>query len=204
MARPKEFDHDRAVMQAAALFGRLGYEATSVRQLLDELGLSASSFYAAFGGKEQLFMEVLAAHAKLERHQLLETLAEPGPFPAKYSALLAKLITELTSAGGSSSLTLRAAVELASTKAEVLEFLSGYVEDLIGMVAGLITTAARRREVSSRHAPEHLARFLLFSTLNLGFVAKVTSDPEVLGAYATIVLDALSADPRTPATAQEA
>lgn len=197
MARPKEFDHQTAVLKAAALFGRQGFEATSVRDLLDELGLSASSFYAAFGGKDGLFMEALAANAESERDHLRLSLVGRGPFRDKYAALLTELIDDLATTGASSSLTLRAAVEMAGSKPEVLGYLSHYLTGLIGMVEGLLWAAAERGDLDPRFNPEHLARFLLFSTFNLGFVAKVNNRREVLEGYAAIVLSALDDTPAT-------
>lgn len=191
MARPKEFAHDEAVLKAAALFRRQGYEATSVRHLLDELGISSSSFYAAFGGKDGLFMEALEAHAAAEQDQLRLALVGTRPFREQFAGLLAGLIDELAAAGNSSSLTLTAAIELSGSKPEVLEFLSRYVGRVTDMVAGLIAAAVERGELSPRFPPEHLARFLLFSTFNLGFVAKVSTRRETLEGYAAIALAAL-------------
>lgn len=60
MARPLEFDRDAALEAALRLFWRQGYTATSLQQLLDEMAISRSSFYAAFGDKRALFLEVVA------------------------------------------------------------------------------------------------------------------------------------------------
>lgn len=59
MGRPRTFDRDRAVEQALHLFWQHGYDATSLAQLKAGLGggISAPSFYAAFGSKEALFNE---------------------------------------------------------------------------------------------------------------------------------------------------
>jgi AcrR family transcriptional regulator len=59
MGRPRTFDRDLAVEQAMHLFWENGYEATSLSQLKAALGggISAPSFYAAFGSKEALFRE---------------------------------------------------------------------------------------------------------------------------------------------------
>jgi AcrR family transcriptional regulator len=57
--RPRAFDRDDAVDQAMQLFWQHGYDSTSLSQLKAELGggISAPSFYAAFGSKEALFDE---------------------------------------------------------------------------------------------------------------------------------------------------
>ena len=59
MGRPRTFDRDHAVEQALHLFWQHGYDATSLAQLKAGLGggISAPSFYAAFGSKEALFDE---------------------------------------------------------------------------------------------------------------------------------------------------
>ena len=58
--RPREFDRDHALGAAMRLFWRQGYESTSLDQLKKAMGgLSAASFYGAFGSKERLFREAL-------------------------------------------------------------------------------------------------------------------------------------------------
>lgn len=65
--RPREFDKDGALDAAMQLFWRQGYESTSLSQLKQVMGgLSAASFYGAFGSKESLYREVLARY--LETH----------------------------------------------------------------------------------------------------------------------------------------
>ncbi|TBU90581.1 TetR/AcrR family transcriptional regulator [Phytopseudomonas dryadis] len=61
MGRPRTFDRDAAVVQAMHLFWEHGYESTSLSQLKAGIGggISAPSFYAAFGSKEALFKEAL-------------------------------------------------------------------------------------------------------------------------------------------------
>ncbi len=59
MARPREFDVDAVLDRATELFWARGYEATSVQELVDTLGVNRASLYATFGDKAQLFEAVL-------------------------------------------------------------------------------------------------------------------------------------------------
>lgn len=61
MGRPRTFDRDKAVEQAMHIFWQNGYESTSLAQLKAAIGngISAPSFYAAFGSKEALFQECM-------------------------------------------------------------------------------------------------------------------------------------------------
>ncbi|MFJ9736517.1 TetR/AcrR family transcriptional regulator [Streptomyces sp. NPDC101166] len=67
--RPRAFDRDRAVLDAARLFWRRGYSGTSTRALTAALGLSTSSLYAAFGSKAGLFEETVRTYA--ERYRVI-------------------------------------------------------------------------------------------------------------------------------------
>ncbi|MBI6818532.1 TetR/AcrR family transcriptional regulator [Pseudomonas syringae] len=61
LGRPRTFDRDVAITQALHLFWEHGYDATSLSQLKATIGggITAPSFYAAFGSKQALFNEVM-------------------------------------------------------------------------------------------------------------------------------------------------
>ncbi|MGI5341214.1 TetR/AcrR family transcriptional regulator [Streptomyces sp. CA-181903] len=65
--RPRSFDRDLAILEAARLFWRCGYSGTSTRALTAALGLSTSSLYAAFGSKAGLFEEAVRTYAERYR-----------------------------------------------------------------------------------------------------------------------------------------
>jgi AcrR family transcriptional regulator len=60
--RPRAFDRDAALDQAVRLFWQKGYEATSVRDLSDALGIGTPSLYNAFGDKRALFEEAVGVY----------------------------------------------------------------------------------------------------------------------------------------------
>ena len=69
MARPREFD-EGAVLDAAVLcFWSRGYEATSVRDLVEKTGITAASLYNAFGDKRAIYERAL-------EHYVEERLAD--------------------------------------------------------------------------------------------------------------------------------
>lgn len=57
--RPRAFDRSAALAQATDLFWRKDYEATSIAELTQAMGIGSPSLYAAFGSKEQLYSECL-------------------------------------------------------------------------------------------------------------------------------------------------
>ncbi len=55
VGRPKEFDEKTALQRAMEVFWAHGYEATSVQDLLDAMGINRGSMYDTFGDKHALF-----------------------------------------------------------------------------------------------------------------------------------------------------
>lgn len=62
MGRPRTFDIDHALNVAADMFWRRGYDGTSIGGLTKALGISAPSFYFAFGSKDAVFRQIVDAY----------------------------------------------------------------------------------------------------------------------------------------------
>lgn len=75
MGRPRSFDTIAVVVAAADAFRLLGYQGTSVDDLLAATGLQRGSLYGAFGSKRGIF---LAALQHLVDIELPDTLAAPS------------------------------------------------------------------------------------------------------------------------------
>lgn len=73
--RPRQFDRDDAVVKAMHLFWENGYESTSLAMLKASIGkgITAPSFYAAFGSKEALFIETVDCYLRTHA-QVTESL----------------------------------------------------------------------------------------------------------------------------------
>ena len=64
MARPSKFNREEAVQTVMNTIWREGYEVSSVKSLSELLGITRSSFYNAFGSREELFQEVMQVYAR--------------------------------------------------------------------------------------------------------------------------------------------
>lgn len=62
MARPREFDTDKAVLDAMNVFWRNGYDGASLPDLLSGMGITRGSLYKAFTDKKRLFLVSLARY----------------------------------------------------------------------------------------------------------------------------------------------
>jgi AcrR family transcriptional regulator len=59
MARPKEFDQDKALRKAIHLFSQQGFAATSTDELMRVMDIGRQSMYDTFGDKRALFLRAL-------------------------------------------------------------------------------------------------------------------------------------------------
>lgn len=89
LGRPRSFDRQTALRQAMDVFWSLGYEAATLADLQKAMGgISAPSFYAAFGSKEALFREAVELYSSTLGAPMLNALAEGCTARASVEALL--------------------------------------------------------------------------------------------------------------------
>lgn len=77
--RPRRFDPDEAVATAQQLFHAHGYDAVSVADVTEALGINPPSFYAAFGNKAGLYTRILDHYAETGAIPLADLLRHDRP-----------------------------------------------------------------------------------------------------------------------------
>ena len=92
--RPRSFDRDAALQAAMAVFWEKGYEAASINDLTEAMGVNPPSLYAAFGDKEKLFLAAVDRYLE-ERRQSCPYAKEPTAREAM-QMLLTYMAHELT------------------------------------------------------------------------------------------------------------
>jgi AcrR family transcriptional regulator len=86
--RPREFDREAALEAAMFLFWRKGFEAASMHDLCDAMGVSSPSLYAAFGSKEALYLAAIAHYVETQGQPVWDRLAEGATARAGIENLL--------------------------------------------------------------------------------------------------------------------
>jgi AcrR family transcriptional regulator len=76
--RPRSFDREAALGRAMQVFWRQGYEATSVSDLTRAMRINPPSLYAAFGDKEQLYLEAMQRYEQ-GRRETVTRLFDSAP-----------------------------------------------------------------------------------------------------------------------------
>ena len=74
MGRPRQFDKEGVLNAATRVFVEKGFEATSIQDLIDAMGINRASLYDTFGDKETLFLAVLDRYDDATYGDLAECL----------------------------------------------------------------------------------------------------------------------------------
>jgi AcrR family transcriptional regulator len=78
IGRPREFDRNAALEAAMLLFWRKGFATTSMTDLCKAMGIGSPSLYAAFGSKEELYLEAIDHYVRTVGPPVWDRLAD-GP-----------------------------------------------------------------------------------------------------------------------------
>ena len=76
MARPVEFDEDKVLTNAMEQFWKEGYEASSVRKLLDCTGINRGTLYNSFGDKDTFFRTCVEHYNMIVQKQIESSLKD--------------------------------------------------------------------------------------------------------------------------------
>ncbi|GAA3436370.1 TetR/AcrR family transcriptional regulator [Kutzneria kofuensis] len=160
MARTKEFDPDVALRAALDLFWRQGYEATSMQDLVDHLGIARASIYATFGSKNELYLRALERYSQDLGVRYLSQLSGPGPLAAVRALMASAARDAVLDPDRKGCFITNTAVECPAVDgAEAL--VDGGFNGLQAMLAGALVRARDEGELSPDKDPQALARFLV-------------------------------------------
>ncbi|MEV8312567.1 helix-turn-helix domain-containing protein [Streptomyces sp. NPDC059900] len=178
MARTKEFDPDAALQSALELFWRRGYEATSMADLVAELGIGRASIYATFGNKHELYLKALERYAGLQNPRLLAELSQPGPALPAVRAVLRRFGAEAASAEGrlNGCFITNTATELGPHDEAAARCVERSWEHIETLLHSALVRAQAQGELPESRDPLALARMLLTLMQGLRVIGKASRD----------------------------
>lgn len=192
VARQKEFEPQKALEKATDLFWVRGYEATSVQDLLDCMGIGRGSLYGTFGDKRALFLAALNSYEKARFSSMVAALDAPGSAREAVAEVVERTVEAL--AGDErrrGCLLANSAVELASHDAEVGRRISDHLRRTEDVLHRALARAQASGEVSRDRDPRALARFLVNNLQGLRLMARAGATKEVMDDVADVMLSAL-------------
>ncbi|AYH43842.1 hypothetical protein CDA09_10650 [Azoarcus sp. DN11] len=190
--RPLEFDPQLAIDAAMSVFWLRGFEATSLSDLLAAMGLSKSSFYNAFGSKQQLFEACLVRFRRrhVERMgEMMHAAASPLAFVREMLLTNAREAREPGPRRG--CLIMNTATEFAGRDAAVAACISDAARDFAAMFRTAIEMAQEHGEIPRNADAAVLARYLLTTMAGLRTMVKAGLPADELEKVVEVAMSAL-------------
>jgi TetR/AcrR family transcriptional repressor of nem operon len=191
MARPREFDDEDVLDAAIQCFWHRGYEATSVKDLLDRTGLTAASLYNAFGDKRALFRTALDHYVEGsigERIRRCETLPPLEAIRAFFEEILSRSLNDREHKG---CMLVNTALEVAPHDPEFRTAITSVLERIETFFLGCIKSGQSDGTITRAVPGENLARHLLAVLMGVRVLARVRPERALLEGAVTSALSML-------------
>jgi len=195
LARPREFDETAVLDAAIQCFWAKGFEATSVRDLADEMGITGASLYNAFGDKRALYRRALdqyVAGSLSERVSRLENTQPPREvIGAFFQEIIARSLSDKQRKG---CMLVNSALELAPHDREFQRVVAGVLVEAEKFFRRLVQAGQKDGTISTSQPADDLARVLLGVLLGIRVLARVRPERELLEGIARPVLALLDCE----------
>lgn len=181
MARPRAYDESKVLAAAAEMFWSKGYEGTSTRDLSACTGLNASSIYAAFGDKRELFHRALdhylsaTLRARIEHFDLSESPS--AAIRGFFADIVERSVGDSERRG---CLLVNSALEASPEDTKVSEAIASELSSIESFFERHLANARRAGEIAADVSPARSSRHLLALLLGIRVLARVRSDRKLL------------------------
>ena len=193
VGRPKEFDRSDALESAMQVFWTKGYEAASVRNLLDGMGINRGSMYDTFGDKRSLFLEAINHYLRHVAGPLVKTLDAPGSPLVNIRKTLIELVTVAGSNGCRGCLITNVTVEVGPHDPEVARAMTSAMKETQAVFKRALIRAAECGEISPQADTRALARFLVNTMQGLVVLRKAKAGEKTCRDVIEVAMAALNA-----------
>ncbi len=200
MARPRTFDEASVVEAAIDCFWRRGFAATSVRDLAEEMGITGTSLYNAFGDKRTLFALALETYCEQATRARLDRL-EAGYPPRRaietfFSEIIERSVSDEDRRG---CFLVNSALEVAPHDAELGQRIAGHLGEVAGFFRRSILAGQGDGTIAADIDAGETAELLLALLLGIRVLARSRPDETTLRGLVRPALSMLG-----PASAGEA
>lgn len=196
MARPREFDEETVLDAAVQRFWDSGFEATSVKDLTAETGLTAASLYNAFGDKRALYRLALDRYIETSigaRIGRSEALPPRAAITAFFADVLRRSLTDRQHKG---CMIVNAALELAPHDGEFRDVISRALKRIEGFFRDAIEKGQADGTIARGTSAAAMAQHLLGVLMGLRVLARVRPERTLLEGLVTTALAGLGDETR--------
>lgn len=173
----KSFDLDKATDLAMDVFWAKGYEATSISDLTNGMGINKGSLYNAFGNKKALFTRALLKYDRDNRQYALAQLAQLEDPEEAVTALFDGLIAEsLADTDKKGCLLVNTAIDLPNHQPDVQDFVTGALGEFEDFFRETLVRGQKDGKIPESLNSDETAKTLLSLVVALRVLARGVFD----------------------------
>ncbi|MCF2520684.1 TetR/AcrR family transcriptional regulator [Dyadobacter sp. CY351] len=187
MARTKAFEPVEKLERAKDIFWQKGYQATSMQDLVDTMGLNRGSIYDTYGDKHSLFLMCLKSYSDGMLNDYLQA-TDAAKSPVKAIEKIIKRAAARTIDEGKTCMGVKSAFELASDDEEVHAILKENTGSVVNVLKDLIRKAQKADEINAKRDPAMLANFIVSNFTGFWQLFLVYGDPEMVKQQADFLI----------------
>lgn len=181
MPRPKNFCKEEVLKKAMELFWQKGYEATSVQDLVEYLGINKQSLYDTFGDKQTLYLAALKSYREEHETELNQMNFENDPVKETFRKVFEKSISNSCEDSQRKGCFLNnATVELASQNKEIGQVCTDWMKSFETKFGKLIKQGQATGEIRKELDAESTAAYFYVVLSGLAAVSKINEDRKKL------------------------
>lgn len=190
MARLKAFDEDRAIDAAVDCFWARGYEATSVRDLAEAMGIGGASLYNAYGDKRELFALSLERYANRSMRERIARIEMRHAPPQAIAAFLGEIVDRsVKDPDCKGCLLVNSALDVASRDAELGKAVAAYLAEIRAFFRRSLEAAQRAGSIDRTLDIDVVSAHLLGVVLAVRVLARTGARRALLESVAQPALD---------------
>ena len=202
MARSREFDENVVLDAAMERFWNWGYEATSVRDLIETTGLTGASLYNAFGDKRGLFRAALDRYVENSIGARIRRCAALPPREAIAGFFDDILQRSLTDRQRKGCMLVNSALEIAPHDLELRKVIAATLRRIEAFFVECIEAGQAHGTITSAMPARNLAHHLLGVLMGVRVLARVRPQRALLEGIVAPALALLDGPDTGPARGQ--
>ena len=176
MARHKAFNREETLDKALQVFWCIGYEAASMQDLVEAMGINRQSLYDTFGDKRTLFLAALDRYVEQQGAQLQQVLEQTPSAKEGLRRVFDSIVSAAMQGDRRGCLLVNTAVELPVHDEQTARSLCAKLAQTEDLLRETVRRAQAEGEISRKHSPEILGRFLMNNLRGLRVMARAADD----------------------------
>ncbi len=191
MPRVEDFNRADVIEKAKEVFWKKGYEATSMQDLVDAMGLNRSSIYNSFGGKMELYRESIRTYQKETNAYLRDALVTGDPMEALETLFENAIQSIVMDKDNKGCFNMNCRMEMAERDDHLKDWLRGTEEHNLDLFAGIIRSGQEKGVINKLQSADQYARYVMSGYQGLRISGILNKDQAQLQAIASTVLSPL-------------